>query len=293
MVNEILSKELQVKPLTRGEVAVYKVLGAGEEIPNMVYDDGTHVRTSPRLGMVGESTIIDPFDQQRPNKTITHALSTRPLRLPDGTIQQEEVIERINFNDSGFLTIGFERMPTYYFLERCNENIDNPHRDLRRPALFGRVQANQRARKDLDIKYEEYEALSMVMEGNIDEIKLMASHLPEGMKIDLDNPIDSIKMDLIRVAEKDPRLLIMASSNKDAKRLIQFRDALKFQILVWDDKLREWYLNKPGGLQKICEVDIGVDKYERLLEVTKEKDNIRYYQQLVMLLGKVYKATVT
>jgi hypothetical protein len=62
---------------------------------------------------------------------------------------------------------------------------------------------------------------------------------------------------------------------------------------VWDDKLREWYLNKQSGLEKICEVDVGVDKYEALLELVKDKDNVKYYQQMVMLLGKVYKASVT
>jgi len=293
MVNEILSKELQVKPLVRGDMAIYKVLGAGEPMSHMHYDDGSPVLSSPRFSMKGESTISDPFDGNKPNKTITNAARTRPIKMPDGSTHQEEVIERVKFDNAGFKFVKFDDMQTYFFLERCNENKDNPYRNRSRKAMFERVRANKKAVKDLDSKLLDYEALAMVMEGTIDELKLMATHLPDGMKVSLDNPLDVIKMDLIRVAEKNPRALIEASGNKDAKRLIQFRDAAKYNVLVWDDKLREWYLNKPSGLEKLCEVQIGVDRFQELLKFTKQKETAKYYSLIVMLLGKVYKATVT
>ena len=293
MVNEILSKELQVKPLERGDVAIYRIIGAGQPVPYMQYADGSPVLAAPKVSIAGESVIVDPFDAQKPNKTITNATRTTPVRLPDGTIKQEEIVENVSFGDGGYKFVKFEQMQTYYYLERCNENRDNPYRDTGRKAIFERVQAAKKAKKDLDEKYVEYEAMSMVMEGGIDHLKVMATQLPSGMKVNLDAPIDQIKMDLLRVSEKNPRALIWASGNKDAKKNIQFRDALKFNILVWDEATREMHINKPSGLEKICDVPIGVDKFQELLKVTKEKDKVKYYQTLVMLLGKVYKATVS
>lgn len=293
MVNEILSKELQVKPLVRGDVAIYKVIGAGQPMPNMQYEDGSPVLSTPRLSMVGESTIIDPFDPTKPNKTITNAARTKPIRTADGLVRQEEILQQVKFDSSGFLFVKYEDMHLYYFLERCNENSDNPYRRKNTKPLFERVKSNKKAIKDLDAKTEAYEALAMIMEGAIDELKTIATQLPDGMKVNLDNPLDTIKMDLIRAAEKNPRAVIMASGNKDAKRLIQYRDAHKYGVLVWDDKLREWYINKPSGLEKICEVPIGVDKFSELLKVTKDKEMAKYYSLIVQLLGKVYNATVT
>lgn len=276
-VNQVLSKQMYVRPLKEGQVAIYRLQGSGKLHPK------TKKPINPSgLSLKGKTTILDR--KTRRPVTIMNVTAYDPVEMPDGTLKMTPVIARVVWGNNGLLHIRPDQPELYAFLERHNANASNEFRDTSRRALFYRVN-KELEREEKFIKDElELEARLLVRDAGPAELKLMA----EGFNKNPNMDIGDLRMMLSQLAKQVPLQVIKKSSNKQLKRRIFIKEASDQFLILYQDQDKTWYWNDPEMEDtEICRVEVGEDKIDKLAEILKSPAGRKHERRLHAELQKL------
>lgn len=295
-VNEVLSRRLNVKPLQENEVVSYKLINAGRLSPNITDENDNPIKSSPALQrLIGSEYIIDTGDGNK-KKLIQNVVGYMPKRRDDGTTYEQEIVAPIEFSKNGFFHVTANEFGTYCFLERSNKNIDNKFRSKRARNVFAKVGTAREVEGEL-AKYDlKYDAIDIVRNNGLGltELKALVKNLPDNIpgKPSLNSEIKNIKIALLKIAEKHPRAIIDASPNNRMKAKCQIMDAESARILEYDENMNWFIENSVGELELLCEVPVGKDRFDFLVDFWMKKENKASYQNMVRILKKAKTVSV-
>lgn len=281
--NSVLSKELRVKPLEKGQVAVYRLIKSNEVDESRVdIATGKKKNKSPGFSLSDRKSIYDRVAKH--TVIIGNVTSFRQETMPDRSIKMVPVTSRVYFEPGKNVTITEEQQMTYEFLERCNENASNPYRDPKKPLIFERVDV---AKKEIN-KLEKNELLSVAVQwvsaADDVELKTINESLPDSMKANLNLGFSHIKNHIFELALKEPELVLKASTNDKAKAKIQIMQASRLQIIMFTDggtkSARQWFWNEDSR-PTLLEVAIGDNKYDALVQHFISKEGAKDYKSMV------------
>lgn len=129
-LNEILSPDLQVKPLEGDEKAEFRLCIFGSVDPIT----GEPVR-KPLYGLASQDRIRD----HGKSKVIMNIKDLLPVPLPQGGTKMEPQPGMVYFDQSGVIICTQYSNDLYVYLKRQNKNRDNPYRDPSKSAVFYEV----------------------------------------------------------------------------------------------------------------------------------------------------------
>jgi hypothetical protein len=288
LVNEVLSEIYHVKPLPEGEVAVYKLIKADQDDPSRTdTSTGKKSKCSPTYYLAGKRTIIDKQNKNT-SVVIGNVTEIEQRKMPDGKTIAIPVVSDCEFS-KGILTVTSDEQATYQFLERINENKDNPFRKSTHKALFYRVNNRKAALKDLESHSLITDALLWIRGADVKELQSICANI-EGYSINLDLPYEVIKKQLSDIALKDPASIVRASDHKMAKIKLQALDSIRYQLIMFDEgdasSPRKWFW-ADGSQDDICVVEIGEDKLDALVTYFTTDEGRKRYKKLVEQLKRI------
>ncbi len=268
MINDRLSKNLQVKPLKDGETVTYKVKGAGEPLPGHVDEYGNKRLAAPGLDLSGECFITDKWgDNPTAKVQLIHALEYKTVTLPDMTVQQVPIPARFVFNN-GYLTVTFSQFESYAFAERHPNNGSNKYRDKTKKIKFYRMDAKAAKLQKYKINARVDAAIGILGDADKAGVSAIARFINKTLakesKLNLDQEILLLKGDIRdRILEKHPDLVIMGSGEANEKKKIQAQMAEEFNIIEFDEEItRNWFF----GDREIAHADVSEDRYDMLVK---------------------------
>lgn len=282
--NAVLSKELYVKPLKENEVVVYKLCATDEidysrmEIDPNGNDTGRFRKKSPGWITSDRYTVYDPKLGRR--VIIGNVVSLKQEIMPDRSTKDIPVLGRVKFEMGKAVTLTSKDQNTYEFLERLDQNRDNPFRDKNKPAKFYRVDERRVAEDKNHKNLVLADALMWIGSADQTEIKTINAGLPPGMKLNMNDPYEVIKSQLFDLTKDNPIMVMKASNNTKVKIKIQVMDASKFEVIFFEDEKREWIFNR-GERAKIMSVDIGKNKVDALVEFFQSSEGVKFYRGMV------------
>lgn len=293
--NQVLSKEMQVKPLAEGEIAVYR-LCASDEVDMSRQDEETgKFRTkSPGYTLAKKYTVYDKVKAQK--VLIGNVIGVEMIELEGREPYRKDKLGHVRFEMGKNITITSMQNDTYQFMERVDANKDNPFRNPNKKAWFYRVNERKAAQ---DKNYRNMiltDALNWLKTVDPTEMKTINAGLPGDMKINLDLDWEIQTARLFDLTMLDPMLVMKASTNIDAKVKIQAMDAARYQIITFsegDAKLpRAWHFNRGAKPPLIMEVEIGQNKIEALVKFLRSKEGTGNYKQITAELKVFLKSGV-
>lgn len=290
--NQVLSKELHVKPLREGEVAVYKMCASDElDLSRQDEETGKFRNKSPGYTLAKKYSVYDPKQGRR--VIIGNVVGVQHEEMLDKSLRTVETCASVRFELGKNLTITHLSNDTFQFLERLDQNRDNPFRNPKKKAMFYRVSEKRQAQ---DKNYKSLvltDALNWIAKIDAVEMKVINTKLPDGIKMDLNLDWEILKAKLFDMTLADPVMIMKASSDIHTKYKIQVMDAAKYQIILFDEgdaaKPRAWYFNRGEDVPKICDVEVGKNKVEALADHFK-KDGAGMYKKVIMELNAFLKS---
>jgi hypothetical protein len=298
-LNQVLSDKLRVKPLQPGETAKFELLNYRKKEP------GRDEPSCPEsYDLAEKETIYDPFANDGYGKklVISHIVSYMPTDIVGGQSYDKPVLEKVKFI-RGVVEVTSEEQDKYTYLMRSSKNITNPFRKKGSRAVFRQVNTKKEvydAMQDADLTYE---AEKLVREADWNEKRAIAVKLNQSpdAKLHVSGNITTdttnILLQLITLAKKYPKRVIMSSGDIGAKQRVYISDALSFQLLLWNHEISTWSLYRPDikavneRIVELTTVEAGTDKIEALMEYFKTEEGRKYYSVLVTALAKILKAT--
>lgn len=294
-VNGRVSEQLQVKPLNEDEVAIYKLIKSDQDdITRTEETSGKKMKHQQVYSFVGRKRIYDPFAKKR--IMIENITSFKHEKLPSGEIKEIPIVGRLKFPRTGEIILTSRDFETMQFMERMNENRDNPFRDASgAKPLFYRVNSKRALVKELEDDYLKVDAMIWIRDSQEIELRAIYKGLDAETKreINADANFEQLKRGLFKVAEKYPILVLKASANKSGKLKVQCLEAEKFRVILFDEgdnsTPRRWLFTGKGA-EEICPIEPGVNKYDGILkffsEDAKGKD---WYKKIIDSLTLVLK----
>ncbi len=218
-------------------------------------------------------TIFDPGDDEV--KVFKYIVGQRTVSDNNGNTKLTEKLGDIYFyrNSNGMIIIqpkNKKDLPLYQFLEICNENASNPHRDKNTTPLFKRMDKAQDAKDSFEKEMERNEAISLALNMPYEELKPFA----EKLKIFTNRDPYEVRMAMKVKAEENPTIFI-AKNEIDVKTIIssQIKEAIDKEIIVFNAEENRWMWSQNKAL--ILNVAIGQEKMEALFEFYTENDKGR------------------
>lgn len=291
-VNQVLSKELHVKPLMKDQVAVYRLIDADKDDLSIADIKGTPRKRSPGYLIAGRKKIFDPIKGE--TVTIENTTTEKTIDTVLGPITKKRP-EPIRFtSQKPAITVRHDQPETYAFMERLDENQDNPYRNTRGKVkpLFYRVDPRKKVMKENEVREFRLEALNWVYkEASYTELKACAEKAMQirgDVKIRVDykeaeasHGFEMLKRELGALAETDPHTVIKGSTKTEAIMKMQIKDCTRFQIIIFDEKNRTWFHNNKD-LTKICDVPPLQNIEESLIKFfAAEKDGGKHYAKML------------
>lgn len=266
---------MQVKPLNQGEVRIFKLLNAGKVDPKVTLSDGTKTFAyNQGATYVGQFSIFDKYEKEAKdrNKILKNVIGTNTKSV-DGREFQEEIVGDIVFNSRGVCVATHREPNKYLCLARANENLSNPERDTRVPALWEEMSVVANRKMEKEIANREYEAETIALRGDIKEVMAICEKV--GIKGVNKKDTDDLRHDLRIFAKSNngqgAREIIRNSKNQEAKLKIYLEDATFLRVLSYLDETRAWIWEEDES--EIVKVDAGKDPEEVLLDfLMKNKD---------------------
>jgi hypothetical protein len=309
--DESLSEIFGVLPLNKNEVVRYKLIESDKIDPTRTevvdrVETLKFLKKTPGYTMVGKKEIFDPILGK--TVTIMNKSVRGEIKGPGGAVIRTSKPESVKFlSDKPVVTVRWTEPEKYAFMERADENIDNPLRDPNAPAKYYRIDPRKKIEKEEEKGAFEYRAIKWVMEAaKYDQLVLCAVHMNKvdpklKLKTDYKNNEMSdgfsiLKKQLFDLAKIDPKNILKGSEDKGAMFEMQMRDAEKLGLIMFVDgkdirmsgKEQTWFHNDET-LSSICLVPPGKNKYEALFEFFTGKDEkgAAHYQKMVEALKKV------
>jgi hypothetical protein len=293
-----LSHQLGVRALKKNETVKYKLIESDKDDPSRtevnehLQDTGRRMKKTPGYTMVGKKEIFDSIAGR--TVTITNKVLRKNIKTPLGDVQSTRP-ESIKFlSDKPVVEVKWYEPEKYAFLERANENIDNPFRDPSVSAKYYRVDPRKKIEKEAEKDAFEFRAMKWVQEEATFEQLISCAidvnkHRQVGQQIKTDYKnseaqlgFSTLKRVLFDLAKSDPKSVIKGSTNKAAIMEIQMRDAETWQLIMFydgkEEKRKNTWFHNDTNLTEICQIDIGKNKYEGLLSflATDEKGKLHY-----------------
>lgn len=289
-VNEVLSEKLHVKPLMKDQSVVYRLIDADKDDPSIVDLKGNSRKRTPGYMLSGRKKILDPITGK--TVTIENVTTEKTIDTVLGPITKKRP-EPIRFtSDKPAITVRHDKPETYAFMERMDENADNPFRNTRVKPVFYRVDPRRKVLKDNEVREFRLEAMSWVYkEATYTELRGCAEKVCKwrsDVKIKYDYKeteaslgFEMLKRELGALAESDPQIIIKGSTKTEAIMKMQIKDCSRFQIIIFEEKNRVWFHNDKN-LTKICDVEPLKNTEEALINFfAKDKDGGKHYTKMV------------
>lgn len=284
---EHLSKRLQnyAKPLEGDQIVIFKLVAAGKKDETRTDQFGNQIETKPSRSISERCRINDPGDPEISQKILEHVTGKRPVKNPDGTTRYDNIVEKVFFKE-GIVTCTKNNNHTYQYLMLRPDNGDNPFRPKGKvKVVFERIDHSKKVKAELRDKDTLYGAIDLIKYADKDDIRQLARNLPDGFKINMDNPIDTMKLDLINIAEKSPRTIISASKKAPIKIKLQMKDAESYQLISFNEVTRAWIDTENN---EICNIEPGIDRYDGLVDFLNDNpENKKIYQAIIKELKQI------
>jgi hypothetical protein len=300
-----LSSQYGVLPLLKGQEVKYKLIEADKKDPQRTevvdgVETGRYMMKTPGYTMTGKKIIFDAI--QGRTVTITNKVLSKSIKTPLGDIPSKRP-ESVKFlSDKPVITVRSNQPELYAFLERANENIDNPFRDPTVPAMYYRVDPHKKVAKANENDAFEFKALKWVQEtATYEKLKACAEYIKKvrpDVKIKTDytnaeasNGFGLLKRELYELAKTDPKNVLKGADKKEEIFEMQIRDAERLQIILFSDKMRDkpntWFHNDET-LTSICQLSPGASKYDGLMAyLLKDESGQKHYEKIVSSLEKM------
>lgn len=291
-VNEVLSKELRVKPLEKDQVAIYRLIDADKDNAAISDLKGRPRKRTPGYTIVGKKRIYDPIKKE--TVTIENITTEKIIDTVMGPIIKKRP-EPVRFTShQPAITVRHDQPELYAFMERIDENLDNPFRNPKGKVkpIFYRVDPRKKIRSENETREFRLEAMAWVYkEATYTELKacaVKANQIRQDVSIRVDYPeseashgFEMLKRELGALAEKDPHTVIKGSTKTEAIMKMQIKDCVRFSIIIFDEKNRTWFHNSKD-LVKICEVEPLKNTEEALIKFfATDKDGGKHYAKMV------------
>lgn len=283
-INEMLSPQLRVPDLKPGEMVKFRLLKKGEIDPQTGFP-----YTLADYWMQGKEMIFDPYNKKNKNVLILNAVGFAPVTMPDHTTKYDPRVEYIKWDSTGEKLLGEDAFETICFLRRSNKNKSNPFRNKRRKALFEEINERVILATKFNDENLDLDARLYVRDCDWDELKGIAMNL----KMNVDNDkLDALRINLMEMVRKDPRGVMLASSNKKMKVKIQVMDAERYEILIFDHTTRSWFYKEKLTDKPLCQVDLDKDKLEGILDFFKTPAGQAEYARFSKTIKTLYEAKI-
>lgn len=295
-VNEVVSSPLRVVPLYDDQQAVYELIESTKYDPNRVDDkSGAPQLQRPGRSMVGKKSIYDKY--ARRTVTITTRITERRTQTSLGEIKNFRPKPVIFPNKTPLIVLSDEP-ELYAFLERCDENESNPFRNPKVTPVFKRVDQKKRAEQAIKENYLVFEAQEWIMrKATLPELLAAGQKINEllnekKIRTNYDNENKSYAADLIKremydFATKRSDLVIRASTDRLSIMKLQIHDAIKFMVIILDDRTNKCYFNATKGLMPICEFEIGMTKVDSIVKHFETEKGKKDHATMVTVLKKL------
>lgn len=292
-VNEVLSPALRVKPLEKGQIAIYRLIEADKDDPAVEDIKGNPRKRTPGYTIAGRKKVFDPIAAK--TVEIENKTTVVRTRTPLGDIEKSRP-EPVRFTSQRpAIQVRHEDPELYAFLERINENADNPFRTGKVAPIFYRVDPRKKVMKENELRELKLSALNWVYkEASYTDLKVCAEYVKKvrnGVSIRTDYTdaeasmgYELLKRELSALADTDPDLIIKGCSNVLLKIQIQVKDCKRFSIILFNDSDRTWFFNDVE-LTSICTVEPMKNPEEALINfIAKDKNGGKHYTKMCDLL---------
>jgi hypothetical protein len=247
-----------------------------------------------------KENIVDPFANDGMGKTIMlkNIISFEPVELPSGETTLKPILEKPAFK-KGVIELTHEQNNTYIFLMRSKKNKDNPfHKKGRK--IFRKVNTKKEQYDALQDEDLEYQAQKLVREANWTDKRAIINKLNTSpdprfhVKASTED-MQGMNLELIRLAKKFPKRVIMSSGDIVAKTKVYIADAMVYGLLLWNNEHSSWSIYQPDSKKDrmIEMLTVGPDeeKIDALITHFKTDEGRKHYTVIVTALQKILKAT--
>lgn len=253
---ENISKELKVS--MPKEMVVYQLMGIKADPVNR---GRLIIPTSRKIPSI--DTIYDPGDSEV--KIIKYVTGMKTVTGTDGKPAIAETLGDIFFykNTLGQITISPNNpkdVALYQYLEICNFNASNPHRDKNVIPIFQRLDKAKDAKEEFEKEIKRNEAVSLALNMPYEALKPLA----EQLKVHTNRDPYEVRMAMKIKAEQNPSIFI-AQSKIDVLDTIksQVNSSIEKGIIQLNEEENKWMWaqNKAAFLS----LEPGMNAYEELI----------------------------
>jgi hypothetical protein len=267
-----LPKKLKVEPLKKA--AIYRLIGVGKPNPFMRDKNGVPQLTCPVSVNIPSIDIINDPDTGR-KITIKHV--TGSYVDENGNVQ--ESIKDIEFVRPGYLTVPPTEFDTYEYLERCNWNASNPHRNPRKDAIFERYNPEaiaEQQTKIMDVEIEAFSLFADLCKTEEGQRKLIAYYGSLGRDTQVSWFI--IKRDIGIIVRQEPESFLKSVESPVTLMKSQINDAVREEIITFDPVKSVWKWKKEDSL--ITVVAKGASQDDTLFEFLMSREGKAVFTEI-------------
>src|SRR5688572_17539755 len=159
-VNDVLSKELHVKPLVKDQVVVFRLIESDKDDLAIADKSGKPRKRKPGYQLCGQKEIYDKVAGR--TVTTSNKALERTIDTIHGPVKRVRP-EPIRFtSEQPAIAVKYDEPEKYAYMMRMDENADNPFRDDKAPKIFYIVDAKKRVMKENEVREFKLEALNWV-----------------------------------------------------------------------------------------------------------------------------------
>lgn len=291
--NEVLSKDLHVKPLEEGQTATFQIVGANK-LGNKRNKEGVRVPINPTVKQVPSMAYIyDPIKKTRIR--IGNVVGEEPDEDDRGKTFFRPIVEPVLI-ENGTITLNWEQNDTYIFLMRHPRNKSNPWADRKKKPMFELVDNESKRREKISYDAVEDDAIILLREASSEDLMAIAEGIEDDdyrKLVNLDNSVDEVRHDLRNIIRKGhPDVIVRASDNKVAKAKLQVIEGEKWLLLKRINAKRTWYFLKGDDKKELIQVEPNHDMVMGLVDWMKTEEGKKFYQSEFLPRLKAHKANV-
>ena len=307
-VNDKLSRQMRVPPLFKDQEVIYRLIQSTKDDPTRTDLKGKPLKCTQGYTMCGTKVIFDPIAGRKVTIESGQAKEVK-IKTPLGEFVTHKP-KSIQFrSENPTVHVTYDQPELYAFMERVDENADNPFRNKKIKPRFERVDNRKKVLKEIEKSEFKLDAMNWVMKEAAYKDLISCAEKAKAMRPDViiktdyknseaSSAYEILKRELFALAESDPLTIIKCSTRIDSQVKLQIRDAAAFKLVLFADgnkikpvkdkiQLREWFHNDEN-LTSICVVPPGEDKFECLLNFfAKDKDGDKHYKKMIAVLDRV------
>ena len=281
--NKVLSKTMHVKQLAPGEpAAIYRLIAADQKSAMVTDEKGNPINNNPAKSLAKQTLVRDIETGMK--VMIGNVTSIKYRKDKDGNDVPVEVTSPPKFV-RGNMRVTQDDFATMQYMERHDGNQDNPFRDKKKMPVYYRVNPKKKAMEETHQLSMLGEAIMWVSACDLMEIKAINSKLPDGMKLNMNNDFEIIKMELLKKTKDNPIEVMKASSNRAALIKVHIMEAENFNIIMWDEESRNWFYND-AEQETITTIEIGTDRVNGMVDYFRTEEGKKLYMRMAGKLKK-------